>query len=186
MFFPMKTKTAVKLIGVGSLIFAIFDQKAIISHNGHLGGLFGGILYAWFALKPELYESSTEIHNESLKKQFDLKAKLNDLFFSIKNIRNKKKLESPVIEVKTISDVPTSTNIFPEKNTENQSSLLKTSEEYSPIEKSYEEKFSLEKSSEEKTNIAKTSIEKTNIETNVPSSKNKKLVFDPESGEFKI
>lgn len=49
-FIPMKARTAAILFGIGSLLFAYYDDFSHLSHLGHLGGLVGGFLYARFAL----------------------------------------------------------------------------------------------------------------------------------------
>ena len=54
LLFPMRARTAALLLALGSLVMAIFDSGSFISHNGHLGGLLGGFLYAKFALLPDL------------------------------------------------------------------------------------------------------------------------------------
>ncbi len=77
LFIPMKTKTATILLGVGSILFSIFDQKAFISHNGHFGGLLGGIIYAWFALRPRNQGiTNFEMLQETMRENIPLTEKL--------------------------------------------------------------------------------------------------------------
>ncbi len=54
LFFPMKAKNAALGLAVVSLLLSFFDALSFISHNGHLGGLLGGIIYAKWVLLPEL------------------------------------------------------------------------------------------------------------------------------------
>lgn len=62
LFFPMKARTAAIVIGLISVLLALYDRSSGISHLGHLGGLIGGILYTKFVLQLDFLRN--DLHHE--------------------------------------------------------------------------------------------------------------------------
>lgn len=61
-FIPMRTRTAVILFGLLSILAATQGWLSFISHMGHLGGLVGGLLYTWLAISRDDMHRRVEEH----------------------------------------------------------------------------------------------------------------------------
>ena len=157
LFFPMKTRTAAIIIAVGSILLAIFDPKSFISHNGHLGGLLGGIIYALFALKPEFDNSNL------IEKKNKLFENINKAKYNIRTIiSNTTHIDITDKEIKLIdSDYTKNENI----------DSIKQNEIIEVVDNSISNELENNKDSNEQNEKDETKV-------------NKKLVYDPVSGKF--
>lgn len=66
-FIPMRTRTAVILFGLLSILAATQGWLSFISHMGHLGGLVGGLVYTWLAISRDDMHRRVQDHADRFR-----------------------------------------------------------------------------------------------------------------------